>query len=359
MLQPHGARQYNPPQMDPPHRRRSLPLALLLSLALHLTLLNLPVPKGEAVSRSPESIEVSLLPPDALPAPPAEPAAAEPRQMVSPPDVVNDRPPERTRFESDRDNTVLQETVRPGVPNPAAPAPRSKPAPPPRQATRDNATADRDEEHPPPRGERARARVPSLDDLFASTDELVRAQQAARERQDALDKAQAAAGGRRRVAIAVPPVTPEWALPGQRGTMDYLPDIQRGDVTLLNTKANTFSPFVRRVGERVFQHLVIRQRRLQLEQILSARSPVQMRVLLDQQGHLKSVRVEEQSGSATMDETLSEALHTAAFDNNPPPAAANAAGEYEFVFQAQLRAFQPGAGNLPSRIESRLSVGLL
>jgi hypothetical protein len=60
-----------------------------------------------------------------------------------------------------------------------------------------------------------------------------------------------------------------------------------------------------------------------------------------------------------MDDTLSDALNTAAFDNNPPKAAANANGEYEFVFQAQLRAFQPGPGGATGRVESRLSVGLL
>jgi len=138
-----------------------------------------------------------------------------------------------------------------------------------------------------------------------------------------------------------------------------LPDIQRGSVTLLNTKANVFSPFVRRVGERVFQHLIIRQRRLELQQILSAHSPVQMRAILDSHGKLKSVQIDAQSGIATMDDTLSDALNTAAFDNNPPPAAANANGEFEFVFQAQLRAYQPAPGGGPGRIESRLSVGLL
>ena len=349
---------YNRERMDLHHRRRSLLLALVVSFALHLTLLNLPVPEGEAVARSPEPIEVALLPPETRL--PAQPAPEQPRQIVSPPEVVNDQPPERARFESDRDNTVLRETVRPGVPNPAVPAPRTRPAPPVRRPPpRDEAKAEDGDEQTPPGGERASRHLPPLDDLFASTDELVRAQQATREAQEAGEKRQAPTTGRRRVAIAVPPVTPEWTLSGDRGTMDHLPDIQRGDVTLLNTKANTFSPFVRRVGERVFQHLVIRQRRLELDQILSAQSSVRMRVLLDPRGRLKSVRVEEQSGSASMDETLSDALHTAAFDNNPPPAAANPAGDYEFVFQAQLRAVRPGAGDLPSRIESRLSVGLL
>ena len=149
---------------------------------------------------------------------------------------------------------------------------------------------------------------------------------------------------------------PGIALPTLSEALDV---IQRGSVTLLNTKANVFSPFVRRVGERVFQHLIIRQRRLELQQILSANHPVQMRAVLDPTGKLKSVQIEGQSGSANMDDTLSDALNTAAFDNNPPKAAANANGDFEFVFQAQLRAYQPSPGGGSGRIESRLSVGLL
>jgi TonB family protein len=345
---------------------RPLLLALLLSALVHTTaLIAVRVPQGHAVAPEDAPIEVALLRPEqavAAPAPAPAPAPPRPQQMVAPPDEINDRPPDNPRFESDRDNTVLQETVHPGVPNPGAEgAPRKAAAAPPRPGTQGGteehaaAPARKAAERGVPESER---RPPALEDLFASTDELVRAEHGARERAEE-QAAEHESAGRRRMALAVPPVTPEWSLPGTRGTYDYLPDIQRGNVTLLNTKANAFAPFVRRVGERVFQHLIIRQRNLELQQILSAHGPVQMRVVLDPTGKLKSVRVEGQSGSATMDDTLSEALNTAAFDNNPPHAAANGDGNYEFVFQAQLRAFEPGPGGQPSRIESRLSVALL
>jgi hypothetical protein len=318
----------------------------------------------------PEStpIEVALLRPDARDAAPAPPPA---RQMVAPSDENNDRPPDVARFESDRDNTVVRESVRPGVPNPA-------PVAPPRPAVHQHPRAGAEGGKPAARGSEAGAAAargrrhgdlegdamqsahpPALQDLFASTDELVQAERRARQRAEAEVAEKRPGMARQRVALAVPPVAPEWSLPGIKGTLDHLPDIQRGDVTLLNTKANVFAPFVRRVGERVFQHLIIRQRSLELHQILSAHGPVQMRVLLDRGGKLSSLSVEGRSGSATMDDTLSDALNTAAFDNNPPAAAANADGNYEFMFQAQLRAFEPGEGGLPGRIESRLSVGLL
>jgi hypothetical protein len=352
---------------------RPLLLAILASLVLHtMALVLVRIPEGQAITDA-APIEVALLPPQApsANAPLVRPAPAQPapQQMVAPPDVINDRAPDHARFESDRDNTVLQETVNPGVPHPAAPV-----APPPPQAPARKAESARErpradaqddsDEDTAAKSKASRRSAPALEDLFAPTDELVRAQReddraAETERAGKAAAENPAAAGRRRLALAVPPVAPEWSLPGRRGTFDYLPDIQRGDVTLLNTKANVFAPFVRRVGERVFQHLVIRQRSLQLQQILTAHDAVEMRVVLDARGKLKSVHVETHSGSASMDDTLSEALNTAAFDNNPPSAAANAAGEYEFVFAAQLRTFDPGQGNLPSRIESRLSVGLL
>jgi len=357
-------------------RARPLLLAIVASLLLHTTALVLVhIPEGHAVTED-APIEVALVPPQAAianaPLPKAPPAPQQqqpqPQQMVSPPDEINDRAPDHTRFESDRDNTVLKETVNPGVPHPAAPVPAQAPQP-----ARKADAASRDRQHADARDEsdsdaatkpkQARRSAPALDDLFAPTDELVRAQRAedraADVKRGADGEESPAAAGRRRLALAVPPVAPEWSLPGRRGTFDYLPDIQRGDVTLLNTKANVFAPFVRRVGERVFQHLILRQRALQLQQILTAHDVVEMRVVLDHGGKLKSVRIDNHSGSASMDDTLSQAINTAAFDNNPPSAAANSAGEYEFVFAAQLRTFEPGQGGTPSRVESRLSVGLM
>jgi hypothetical protein len=338
-------------------RRHTLTLALALSAVLHgLAFLILSAGEGRAVVPQEAPIEVALIeqPPPPMREPPPPAPAPEPQQpapqvvpplekpqLVSPPAQMNDQVPEHTRFESDRDNVVVKETVKKGVPNPGPPVP-----PP------------RDKPKPAARAEKAKPAAPELEDLFASTDELVRAQQGDRAREEA-QKAADAAKDNRKVSLALAPAVPEWSLPGSSGTFDHLPDIQRGDVTLLNTKANAFAPFVRRVGERVFQHLIIRQRRLELEQILSARGAAQIRVILDKAGRLKTVTIEAQSGSGSMDETLSEAVNTAAFDNNPPPAAANKGGDFEFVFQAQLRAFEPGPGGRPNRIESRLSVALL
>jgi TonB family protein len=147
-----------------------------------------------------------------------------------------------------------------------------------------------------------------------------------------------------------------------RGTFDDLPEVAAGNLTMLNTKADRFAPFVRRVGTRVFQNLLICQRRdLGVPEILAASSMVTVRALLDQKGRLKDLELIDRSGSHAVDQTLVDALKEAAFDQNPPREAANDKGEFEFVFQAQLSAgVEPGAdGPRVRTIESRLRVGLL
>jgi TonB family protein len=147
-----------------------------------------------------------------------------------------------------------------------------------------------------------------------------------------------------------------------RGTFDDLPEVAAGNLTMLNTKADRFAPFVRRVGTRVFQNLLIYQRRdLDVPEILAANRHVTVRALLDRKGRLKDLEVVDRSGSHAVDDTLVDALREAAFDQNPPGDAANENGEFEFIFQAQLSAgVAPGAdGPRVQTIESRLRVGLM
>jgi len=111
--------------MRQPGRRRPLLLALLLSASLHaLGILTVPAHQAQSRPSAPAPIEVALLRPEPpTPPEPPRPEVALPRQIVAPPDTVNERPPDRPRFESDRDNVVLRESVRPGVPKPAPPLP--------------------------------------------------------------------------------------------------------------------------------------------------------------------------------------------------------------------------------------------
>lgn len=377
---------------------------LVLSLLLHLLLL---VWMGRAPLTSDDferpPVVVKLVPalPESPPtAPPSAPAApaeqlAAPQvrdQIVAPSDQENALPPLGRAYLSDRDNRVEQETVRrgnpeAGVPNaPAAPEPvraarrpapepapppetirtkpapapnqepavRAKPAPRPAPAPQRVARAERRADAAPPRS------LPGLQELLPPPAEvLARARDAG-----AIPERDGAADTRsdlRRDLTGAPPPAPG-LFAGVRGTFDDLPEVAPGSLTMLNTKADRFAPFVRRVGTRVFQNLLIYQRRdLDVAEILAANQQVTVRAILDPSGRLKNLEVIDRSGSHAVDDTLLDALREAAFDHNPPPEAANEAGEFEFLFQAQLSAaVVPGPKGPQLRtVESRLRIGLL
>jgi outer membrane biosynthesis protein TonB len=370
---------------------------LLLSLAVHAALLMWL--RGASLSIGdvePRPLVVKLAPAPPEPRPPARPAtraqapaAAQPSaQIVAPSDQENQLPPDGRAFLSDRDNRVDRETIRRGNPEagtqqqqPApqvASAPRAVPPPAPRPAPEPAAKAPpakapqpkpqrpaAQAREPKPsalrqRGDTMPQRLPGLDQLFAPPAEVLA--KAEMERRAAGEPApRGAADDPRKDLVSAPPPAPG-LFGGVRGSFDALPDVAQGNLTMLNTKADRFAPFVRRVGTRVFQNLLIYQRQnLEASDILAANDIVTARVILDASGKLKSLEVDEHSGSMAVDQTLVDALRQAAFDDNPPKSAANENGEYEFVFQAQLLAgVGPGARGPELRtVESRLRIGLL
>lgn len=387
---------------------------LLLSIALHLLLLFwLRGAKLSVGDAEPRPIVVKLAPaPAEAPRPPQvaqaqQPAASLPaNQVVAPSDQENNLPPDGRAFLSDRDNRVEQETIRKGNPEagqqappqqqpppPAQPpqvasAPKPQPPAPPKPAAERPAKAppakappakapqakappraqakapSRGRDVPPPPdtkpGETIPQRLPGLNELFAPPEEVLAKAELER-RAAGGERSRGAVDDPRKDLVSAPPPAPG-LFSGMRGSFDYLPDVAQGNLTMLNTKADRFAPFVRRVGTRVFQNLLIYQRQnLEASDILAANDVVTARVTLDASGKLKNLEVEDHSGSMAVDQTLIDALRQAAFDDNPPKAAANANGEYEFVFQAQLLAgVGPGPRGPELRsVESRLRIGLL
>jgi TonB family protein len=383
---------------DPPRPGSSLLWFLALSLLLHALLLLWFGPARFATDdgeKPPLVVKLApapgTLPPKAQPAPP-QPAAAPQvqEQIVAPSDRENELPPLGRAYLSDRDNRVERETVRRGnpeagapsepdrraavVPPRAPPPPRAEPAPPQqvakpappkaaKPAPREAKPAERTE-----RAEAAARRAPAP----APAKQRVAPARAARPAPrrptrelpglgellpppaEVLARARGGEGGSqgapdprsdpRRDLVSAPPPAPG-LFAGMRGTFDDLPEVAAGNLTMLNTKADRFAPFVRRVGTRVFQNLLIYQRRdLDVPEILAANRIVTVKALLDRKGRLKDLEVVDRSGSHAVDETLVDALREAAFDQNPPGEAANENGEFEFVFQAQLSAgVEPGA----------------
>ncbi len=321
-----------------------------------------PPPPPQAAPQ-PEPPPQAIIEPEAAepaePEPEPEPEAPEPppeveiplpeQQIVAMPDAGEEKPPPDTRFLSDRDNTVEEQTVLRGEPAPsddlegddvAASAPEGE------SDKQQMAAADRPDLPPQPANETAgdgsgdKGRpIPDLASLLPNALAL------ARQQADAAPTPQDEAGGspermeRRRRAAAWEPSTT------LRGTLDHLPDVRAGNVTLLNTKAEVFAPFVRRVMLRVFQNLMILLRRAGPSLRPGVSEKIEAEAIMSPEGHMIGLQVSIKSTSRSigLDRMLTEACNEAFFDRNPPPGAASADGNIHFVMQTMVQTF-PAAG---------------
>ncbi len=306
-------------------------------------------------------------PPAAEPAPPEQPeeAAPEPppevevplpeQQIVSMPDAGEEKPPVDTRFLSDRDNVVEEQTVKRGEPAPsrdldgddiaAADPEADVEEPDPQLAAADVEGLGEIEEPSDSAEDRfdsgsADRPLPNLDSLLPNAVALA-AQQAARNEPIPEDRAGGAPKkkARRRSAVAWEPST------ALRGTLDHLPDIRPGNVTLLNTKAEVFAPFVRRVMTRVFQNMVILLRRRIENMRVGASERIEAEAVMSPRGDMIGLRFTSRSTSMALglDRLLTDACNEAFFDRNPPPGAAAEDGNIHFVMRTIVQTY-PGAG---------------
>jgi hypothetical protein len=226
--------------------------------------------------------------PQAQPAPPP-PAPLERPQIVSPPDAGEEKEPENTRLLSDRNNRVEQEQIKRGEPLPAdpdakpkppqpaaaekqeppAPKPQAQaaakppaaPAPKPQARVADGAAR---RAAPPPE---QLAALPKIDQLLPSAGDLIR--------QGVIKPEEGQASEPGSDGRTQPPAGDQQASvqrkdllrhgdpwrKGSGGSLDFLPAVRDGDITMLNTKADQFAPFVRRVAVRVFETFWIQLRR--------------------------------------------------------------------------------------------------
>ena len=372
---------------SPPAQRDPLVRFLLFSLLLHLLLLLLwPQFKRATAPPQEQLTSVELLPPEAFTPPqvaqvppqvqepePAEeqpkeeqqpPPAVPEQQIVSVPDEVNDQVPDKTRFLSDRNTAVKEQTVAVGTPLTKPPKEKKQQTPdkadtvaqkeptqlalntpgrsrkPPVDNPLEEALKDAKHKRSPLQGDpKARKAKPQL---FARPDDVLAKGWLSTDG-DAEDEEEAQRtppSGNELLAMAPPPARENFlTMPGPRGTLDYLPDVRKGNLTFLNTKASRFAPFVRRVAQRVFQHLLIRQRRnLQVDDVVAARNYVQLQAKLDDKGVLRGVTLHTRSGSYAVDESLLDACQQGAWDENPPAEAKSEDGFYHFIFRSRINA---------------------
>ncbi|MBI3786181.1 MAG: hypothetical protein HY270_22570 [Deltaproteobacteria bacterium] len=374
-----------------------LTVALTVSLLLHgLLLALLPLMRNlrDDVPRLPPLLDVDIASLPKLPPPPpaaqkgtaqAAPEQQVPppqipipkMQIVSPPDAGEEKPPpDKTRLLSDRDNIVPEEKVhRSTVPNfaeakpppaaekAAADKPAGKPEPPAVSAakTRDNvrvrqAAADRE---PVRRSDTQVASLPRLDQLlpqpgdYAASAPSSGASLAAPTPGSNGDKRRLLMGGNRE------------AFSTNRGISDFLPGIREGDITLLNTKAERFAPFVRRVAARVFQHLDIRLRQSVGNTVVRAgREYAVVEAVMSKKGRLLSARVVDRQSTSTLaaDRILLGVTEPDTFfDENPPPGAEANDGNIHFILLIDLMVQsvqEPRTGRVVGGYHGMASVGL-
>jgi hypothetical protein len=376
---------------DSVERPSALILPLALSLLMHGVLVALFLTSWRAPVDESNPFEVQVLAPEES-APPAQatapkqaaPEAAAPapqeeaipppkHQIVAPPDSPEETP-DQARLFSDRDSKTLQETVKKGEPAPPAKPPEAKPRPEvakkaaeqklAMKAKGDTAgqakgTADQKTEPLKTSPSTNTAPMVGLSDLFFKPSEVAR--DPALRKGEGGDDAQTDAGSKRDLASLSRPEL--WADPGQRGTPDYLPDIRQGDFTLLNTKADRFAPFVRRVGLRVFQSFSMEfKQQIYQGNVPQGRDNVEVEAVMSPDGKRLDVYLKQRNGNLSSDRVLLGSLNDHIFfDQNPPPKAVAEDGRIHFVFalNAQVWYARDENGRVSPGAHWVVGVGLL
>jgi hypothetical protein len=299
-----------------------------------------PKPPPQAAAKPPEPAKPIEEPPPPAPPPPEPPQRKLPvpeQQIVSPSDAGKNEAPPDTRLLSDRDNRVDQQMVKKGNPAPGEEAPGEK-APPkavpePKPAKPVQARGGgRTEREPPPRI----ASLPGLDRLMP--DALRLAEQGYGKQPDVPPGEQMAQADQAR--RMQPRGSDGLMIPssGPIGSLDFLPDVREGDITLLNTKAEVFAPFVRRVAIRVFQNLLISLKRDLVGSALATSETVEAEAIMDPAGEMIAFNVNQRSAriSLASDRRLQQACNDAFFDRNPPPGARAKDGRIHFIFRTAV-----------------------
>ena len=294
------------------------------------------------------------------------------RQIVSPP-AKTEPPPsvpvEPPRHLSDQDNFTNKEQIQRGDAPDAGPS-TGKPAPPAAAMKSVNRPVEKPQQQKvsPPKQAAVEKEMPRshneplkdllLDDktLFAKFSE---GQAAPRADTKANETALAE-------PISQPfsrPAGSGAAFIGLRGSSDYLPNLPDGDITLLNTKADKFAVFVRRVATNVFGQ--IRQsgwETMSPGDVRRIGEFASVRAVLSPKGELLRVSLETSSGSKRFDEVLVSAVKAGARDPNPPVAAKSDDGNFHFIFRSKCwTQFGSSArtGALRERRWLQLATGLL
>lgn len=330
-----------------PHRPAPVP-------TVDVDLSSLPLPAPPHAAPAPKQVA------KAEPAPPAPPPVAVPRQqIVEPSDRGEEKEPPKTNLLSDRNNTVPEEIVRhgdhgtdenatesrlshkggggdtqeppkqaqaPPAAVPERPKPQARPAPPAAAPPKERPRAPAARE--PGDDAQRLASLPSLDKLLPNAADLAQRQPAPRATPEAQRTGRDLlnSGGE--------------VFSGRPGTRDYLPHIRQGNITMLNTKADLFAPFVRRVAGRVFENLDLALGTVRSGRpVGNGRAVAVVEAVMDRKGRFVAAKLMESNGlsAAGLDRILlSSTTPDTFFDANPPSGAEAADGNIHFILVIDL-----------------------
>jgi len=291
-------------------------------------------------------------PPQARPVPPPTlvvPAPAEPQGQlvkVAPPIDPAKEPPKDARYLAEHNSSVAKETHsrKVGDGNPQAAPKPPKPAEPPaglagRSGARELARAEAAKPERKPEAERQAALGldPSLvPRLPQELRDRVAAQtpapgQAGPQGQPGAEGAERRLDLRPSAAMYEPP---QQAV-GSGGSRDYLPGVEEGENTFLNTREWKYAGFLNRIFDEVGQHWhpevskAIEARDPTLQRFLYRDRRTELAVKLDGQGHLIDIHVVRESGATFLDEAVKKAWREAQPFANVPRGVLNERGELD------------------------------
>ncbi len=337
---------------------RRLSLALFLSVLFHLAILAGVFVKPQT---SDIPLEVNLLVEPKLSFAPAARSVQQPevslplsppKQIVSESEAPDGKPPDAIRLRAERDSVTAQEKIQRGFgaqKNEAPPTSQSALHSPPEKSS------------PPPAAKAASAAAPrsraaaitSLrpDDLaeqIAARDNAagLQAKNSENAKVNSSPSSSVSEKDRAREFEQYQPFrrnTSSGIFSDRAGIPDYLPSIPDGDITLLNAKADRHAIFVRRVALQVFGALRrMSWAEIPFKEINTMTGFVTVEAIMNNQGHLIRIKLEQSSGVHDFDNVLSQAVREGAWDQNPPVKAGAEDGNIHFIFQSRTWARQRG-----------------
>lgn len=134
------------------------------------------------------------------------------------------------------------------------------------------------------------------------------------------------------------------------GSPDLLPNIRDGEITLLNTKADTYAVFVRRVALKVFSELRHKSwSELSYHMARSSSKFSTVRATMDSEGKLLRIQLIDSSSNSAFDSLLETSARTGTWDHNPPKGAQASDGKIHFIFKSKTWAERYGDRNIERR----------